>query len=307
MNMLDSHIKQLKEYYEKAKIDPENALNAGYHFVKEIAHYYYDNDNECMNDDYKEIQWHLRHLERRSLSYHNILDFHCLIDTDNAPSKEDVLDYIVYCGRKHLIDTKVFHVHKPIEDLYNWNFRNDCYWGSSEIANTCSELGIKCRMIIILPGFGSKKEIPSEYACHWFNIIEFESKKYLVDITLAQFFDGQNNHPGRLGVANFEGPSVGCYMTRLNGGEEIARKLFTVGYVELTDEVFKTYMDAFMLSFRNGLYYEENGIILPYSIDQYMQFLHGEDSQVKHEKVYCLGKQRRPLKNPNMSIFDKIA
>ena len=78
----------------------------------------------------------------------------------------------------------------------------------------------------------------------------------------------------------------------------------TDGYIELEDEVFKTYLDAFTLSFRNGLYYEENkdNIILPYSMKDYTRFLSGKDSQARHEKVKCLGRQERPLEDPNIDF-----
>lgn len=299
MNMLDFDIKQLDEFIEIAKTDPEKALNDGYSFIKNIAHNYYDNG--CMNDNYYKLLSKLGQLECKSLSYHNLLDFHYPFDTLHPPSREDVLEYIIWCGRKHLM-----YGDDPIEDLYQWDFKNLCYYGSWKIEETCRKLGIKCRVIKLIPGFSPRKKIPCKLNFHCFNIIEFESKYYLVDITLAQFFCGQDNHLGRLGVAGLEGPNVGCYMVRLKGGKELAKQLFTTGYVELDENTFKTYMDAFMLKFRNGLYYEENGVILPYSVDQYRMFLQGEDSQVKHEKVLCLGKQKRPLKNPCTSIFGKF-
>ena len=127
-----------------------------------------------------------------------------------------------------------------------------------------------------------------------------------MDITLAQFFCSKNNHPGRLGVAGLEGPSVGCYMMRLPRGQEIANALFTKGYIELDSEVFKTYMDAFTLSRRNGIYYEEGGIVFPYSISQYKDFAKGIDSQMNHEPLHCLGLQRRPIKNPNTTVFNQL-
>lgn len=304
MEMLESDLKQLDECIELAKTNPEKGLNDGYCFIKNIAYNYYVNGS--MNDDYLNLCSRLRKLERRSLSCHNLLDLHYLFDTIHAPSKEDVLEYIIWCGRKYLMDNSFVSYIYPTEDLHRWDFRNMCYYGSWKIKETCNELGIKCRVLRIIPGFSLKKIIPCELNFHNFNIIKVESKYYLVDITLAQFFCERDNHLGRLGVAGLEGPNVGGYMVNLEGGKELAKQLLTVGYVNLDEETFKTYMDSFMLSFRNGLYYEENDIILPYTIDQYGMFLQGEDSQVKHEKVLCLGKQKRPLKNPNISVFNKF-
>ena len=89
--------------------------------------------------------------------------------------------------------------------------------------------------------------------------------------------------------------------------EKMAVELLTNGYVELNEDIFKKYMDSFALSFRNGLYYENTkdfSFTVPYTVEDYIRFLNGEDNQIKHEGRENLGFQGRPLKNPRL-VFRK--
>ena len=67
-------------------------------------------------------------------------------------------------------------------------------------------------------------------------------------------------------------------------------------------------MWTFTVSFRNGLYYENTNdfsFTAPYSVEDYVKFLHGENSQLNIEGEENLGYQRRPLKDPMMIIQKK--
>jgi len=164
--------------------------------------------------------------------------------------------------------------------------------------------GIKCEVVTIYPGYDPSAKLDIDISKHCFNVVEYNSKYYLIDITYAQFFNKSNNHLDRLGVAGLEGPNVGCYISLTPKGENIAKKILTNGYIELNEDVFKNYMDAFTLSFRNGLFYEKgnSSFCVPYSVDDYKKFLSGTDSQLKHEKLKCLGRQKRPLNNLNINL-----
>jgi hypothetical protein len=305
MEMLDSHLRQFDEYFELANTNPKEAICKAYLFIKMAAPYYYIENH--MDNSYETLIEKLKALELKCFKHKYLLDYHCFFKTTEPPSKEDLLDYIIWCGRKQALKHSSLHLNE-LEDLSQWDFTNACYVASKKIKNTCRELGIKCHLIRILPGYDPFPGFFSRFNFHYFNIIEIDSDYYLVDVTLSQFFWERFNHPDRLGIANLDGPSIGCYMMRLKNGKDIASQLFNFGYIKMDAKIFKTYMDSFTLSFRNGLYYEENDndIILPYSIEKYVDFLKGKDSQLKREKKHCLGVQEHPLKNPNFSVFDRL-
>lgn len=309
MDMFDSHKKQLKEYYELAKTEPDS-VNFAYQFIKDIVPIYCNNGEKYVN--YRLLCDILGRIEELALTSDSVLEYHSIFNASNPPCKDDKISYIVWSARKELMN-----VGSDSLDLCNYSFYGLCGFAMKDIAKKSADLGLKCKKIQMFPGFSYYTIIPWTHNFHCFNIIEFDSKKYLVDITLEQFFYKCDNHPGRMGIYDLNGPSVGYYMLKLNRGEELAKKLLVDGYVLLDDELFKTYMDSFMLSFRNALYYEKNGIalpmegiilpqcddILPYNIDQYISFLNKKDNQVKHEGYQCLGRQRKLLKDPKVSIF----
>lgn len=303
---------KLNTYRELAEARSEGTLEDAYRFIKEIAPKYYD--GVYIVGNYDVLLCELKAIERCTFNGAYLLDFSTPFNPYQGPSEEDILDYIIWEARLFSIISRHYELDK-IKDVCHLPIDGYCFYVSDEIRRMCIEYGIECKFYEFYPGFSHEGNISWHCKKHCFVIISINSKRYLVDITFAQFFHKHNNHPDRLGILGLEGPSVGYYMMRLKGGEEIARELCTKGYIELDDNVFKTYMDAFMLSFRNGLFYEENGIllpkegflpenniILPYDMDEYMSFLSSSDSQAKYEKWHCLGRQRRPG-DPNNPIF----
>ena len=75
---------------------------------------------------------------------------------------------------------------------------------------------------------------------------------------------------------------------------------------ETTETItMKTYLDAFTISFRNGLYYENTldfSYTTEYSLDDYIRFIHGDDNQINHEDKLYLGYQSKPLKNYKLNF-----
>lgn len=293
------HKNILDAYIEMSKIDPDDTITKAYSFIKQVASTYYRNSK--MDTNYTTLLSYLMHLEYKCLGSKNMLKFSRKMPTTKCSDEKNVLDSIVWNTRKHLMGYGA----RGIVDLYDWNFQYKCVEASNYIHQLCQDNGLKCQVVTIYPGYDSSACINYfDILRHCFNIIKYNSKYYLLDITYAQFFDNNVNHIGRLGVPLFDGPSVGCYMLLTEKGRNIAYKILTDGYIELTEDVFKTYMDSFTLSFRNGLFYEKNdsSFCVPYSIDDYEKFLAGFDSQVKHEGVKCLGRQKRPLRNPNIDF-----
>ena len=100
----------------------------------------------------------------------------------------------------------------------------------------------------------------------------------------------------------------GCFMTMTEDRLNVASTILKKGYMPLTEQNMKNYFDGFALSYRNGLYYEETSdfsFTTPYTGVDYLDFISGKDSQIKHESREVLGFQEKPLKNPKMLIKHK--
>ena len=295
------HKKVLDLYVKLAETKPDIAMSNAYHFIKQVCGIYYRNNS--MDKNYSALISPLTYLEATCLGSKNMIKFSkkfCAFEHP-TPSKNDMLNYLIWNGRKYIMGHGIDD--DDIVDLYDWHFQYQCVKASDYIYELCNDHNIKCKKVIIYPGYDSSVWVDSHLSKHCFNIIEYNDKNYLVDITYAQFFKKCDNALDRLGVVGLEGPSVGCYMSLTEKGKNIAYKILNDGYIELDEDVFKTYMDAFTLSFRNGLFYEDgnNDFCVPYSVDDYKRFLCCND-RPSLEKVKCLGKQKRPLNNPNLNF-----
>ena len=303
MDLVKQHATKLLKFYKVARENPASGLAMSYDYMRQIASYYYDGNK--MSDDYKKLADFIYIIENDFLSQKYIIDFHHSFNTKQKPDCNNVLDYIVWCGRKAIMP-RASKSKEVCQDLANWQYGDLCFEASKNIWAACNKLGVRCYVVKIVPGFDDNTEISHQYKHHFFVVVQYDSRQFIVDITYAQFFEERFNQLDRLGIPLIDVPEIGCYMKMLPNGSEIAYKLFTDGYFEITEKSLKTYFDSFTLSYRNALYYEEGGILLPYSIEQYMNFINDRDSQFKHEKIYCLGRQSRPLKNPNISPMDLL-
>ena len=295
------HKAVLDSYLKSAKRKPEETIIKAYDFAKQVANTYYRNQE--MDSNYSYLTSAIHRLESKCLGSKNMLEFSRKMNTTEYPRKKDgFFNYVVWNVRRRLMGDGA----DDIEDLFNWKFQYKCTDAASLVNTICNYEfeHVKSKKVTIYIGYDPSVYIDFDIDLHCFNIVEYDSKRYLVDVTYAQFFDKSTNHIGRMGIPRLEGPSVGYYMLLTEKGRDIAYKILTDGYIELDDGVFKTYLDAFTLSFRNGLFYEDgnNDFCVPYSVDDYKRFLVGADSQVKHEKKKCLGRQQRPLKNPNLNF-----
>ena len=208
---------------------------------------------------------------------------------------DNYIDRLVYKTRRDIIK---FHNMKKV-DTNHVDFANKCINTSQEVFCNCINDSVKSNIMKIYAGYKRGNEIDNDLNCHYFNIVEYDGDYYLVDLTYAQFFTLHRNHLDRLGVPKADGCDVGIYMMRDEESKRIANEILTKGYIKLDDDVFKRYMDAFTLSFRNGLYYDNNNINnfdVEYTVSDYLKFLRGEDDQIKHEGIECLGLQKKPLK-----------
>lgn len=174
-----------------------------------------------------------------------------------------------------------------------------CEEASHYVKTACDLLNLKCLVLKIEAGFERDSNLLGKNGFHYFNIVIINDRRFLVDLTYSQFFKQKNNHIERLGVPLLVGPSVGAYMVYNPERKIVASNLLKNRWIEATDENLKHYFDGFALSYRNGLFYENQNVrdfSTPYTTEDYFNFLDGKDSQIAHETEECLGYQLRPLK-----------
>lgn len=164
---------------------------------------------------------------------------------------EKLLDCIVYYARRNL--SKSF-------DIKNASLAKQCICTSYNVEEICSDIEIETIHI----GVNQRLE---NGMYHHFTIVKVPMenktyKNYLVDCTYRQFFTKNNSNPRRIGImiGPIRGASIGSYMIKTERRKEIAECILTKGYIEVTPEVIKEYLDAIVYSGRDKDYYEEHGL-----------------------------------------------
>ena len=226
----------------------------------------------------------------------HILDY----ELDHYSSPSHILDELVYATRKKLVSSW-----GRVKDLKALNLTNRCKLASKLTAKNAQTMGLKIQTIVIHPAYSEKSYIYHGSGYHYFNLITIEGKDYIVDCSYSQFFYLGRNNIERLGIVDLSGCFPGVYMLMSELGRKVSKEILEKGYIEATEENLKAYLDGFTLMYRNGLYYERLGearYVADYTIDQYMNFLFGDDDQVQHEGEECLGYQRTPLENPHFKF-----
>lgn len=225
----------------------------------------------------------------------------------SSASAEEILSWLVHETRGYLAARSYHPIfnRKGIEDL---SFTNYCYVSANYVEKICKQHSIPCKKVVIHPGFDEKANLLGGDGFHFFNIVKIKGSKYLVDCTYRQFFVEKTNSLNRLGVMGISGCLPGCFMTMTEDRLNVASTILKKGYMPLTEQNMKNYFDGFALSYRNGLYYEETSdfsFTTPYTGVDYLDFISGKDSQIKHESKEVLGFQEKPLKNPKMLVKHK--
>lgn len=210
-------------------------------------------------------------------------------------SVEDYLDYVVYYARKQLIGNLDLRKH-----FDQYDAKNMCGDASDYVSEGAKLCDLKCHVVRIDPGFDEDSYLFDGYGFHYFNIIEHGNKYYLVDVSYKQFFAEDYDRFERMGVPLIFPPQPGIYMTMDSLRNQVATIINKYGWIELTDDVLKAYLDGFALSYRNALFYEDKELRYEtnYTAKDYKNFLIHEDSQVLHEGTRVLGYQRELIKNP---------
>ena len=314
--MLFEKYKNMLEKYEqlmivaKATHNDKNSLDIIkniYSFVKEISPFYYEQNNLkpafkdvtesiCDSEDYLPKKYII------DIKPDFIYDYKQDILSKDS-SEIEILDYIVKQTRKYLNEEVSFmNVIYPLE---NYDLENYCVKASHKIEKICQELNIKQKRIKLEAGFQKDSDLYNGYGIHYFNIIKLGDKKYIIDCTYSQFFLLKRCLLDRIGIMDLGGCKPGIFMTLKENRKKLAETILKKGWVLLTDENLKDYLDGFALSYRNGLYYEQTNDFTyetPYQANDYYNFLNGLDNQLNHEGREVLGYQKKPLNNHNLKF-----
>ena len=269
-------------------------------FVKSIAPDFYDGS---INKRYHLIRKSIASAEE-TFSDQHLLPISFTLKKGKVLKKSsneyEILDYLVNEARKYLLKRKYGRL-CMLHPRMSWDddFANYCYIASDKIKEMCDFLGITCHLIGIWPGYDKAARLLNDNGYHFCNIVEFDKRYFLIDVTYKQFFRESFANINRIGLMDYALTKAGCFMMMSDFGKDISSKILSDGYIELDPDVFKAYMDGFSISFRNGLYYEETNdfsYTTNYSAIDYVNFLNGHDSQINHEGEEVLGYQKRPIR-----------
>lgn len=224
---------------------------------------------------------------------------------DILSTEEIILKNIIYIVRTKL--ASMYGKGDPSEILKWAPMINLCSTSADLVQQICTENGIKCRTVIIYPGFSRTPPLYDGYDFHAFNIVTMRGYDYIVDLTYRQFFESSSCSLERIGICCLTGTMPGRFMIMNDSRKDTASRLLSDGYVLMADENLKNYFDGFAISYRNATYYEytrDYSFTTPYTPRDYQRFIDGFDSQYIREGEEVLGFQKKVLKNPYI-IFNK--
>lgn len=298
--ILNGHQKIIDSYIDKMKDNNyQEILSDIYKYVKSVTDIYYEEG--LIREAYG-------YLRNSIISKENILPYGKLLDVpirySQLKESDIFMERIVYIARKYLVDKYTFYGNYNI-NIEDMDFSDYCKKAAEYIKSFCDKHNIESYILPIYPGYEKRALLYCGSGYHFANIIKRNNKYYLIDVTYSQFFYEKRNNLDRLGVVNISGCDPGIFMLMTDNGKTIATTLLEDGYIELNEEILKTYLDSFTISFRNGLYYETTSDLsytASYSVDDYINFLKGKDNQINHEGKENLGYQKRPLRNWNFDF-----
>ena len=298
LNEHTDHINSLIKNMEV--VGEKQTLSEIYSYVKSVTSDYYDGQN--MIPEYKDIRNAIKLAEGKAIT--KILDVHVEFDLNDTKERDNFIEELVRKTREFLVLKYIFYY--GILTFDKMDFTEECKNATEYAKDICDKKGITSYVLEIAPGYDSNARLYGYEGkgFHYALVVYYEGKYYLVDTTYSQFFYTNHNVLDRIGLVFIPPCAPGCFMMS-DKGIKIATKIIQDGYIELDEESFKLYMDAFTISFRNGLYYENTNdfsFTSSYSVDDYIKFLRGVCSQLSIEGEENLGYQRRPLKNPMMLI-----
>lgn len=185
-------------------------------------------------------------------------------------------------------------------NIESCSLENYCAFANEMVVSLCENNSILAYEIILEPGFKANSLLCNGYGKHCFIIVKIHNQFYLVDCTYSQFFLLKRCLLERIGVPLLLPNYAGTFMVMHEDRKSIAEEIIQNGFILLTDDVFKAYLDGFAISYRNGLYYEKTqdfSYTTHYSKEDYIRFLKGYDTQLNQEGEMVLGLQKSPLRS----------
>ena len=201
---------------------------------------------------------------------------------------------IVQAHSSEITNINPYPQYGNISGFKSFDLGNKCSYLCDYASGLLKSMKVKHRTHCIYSAFSMHPNVSNYLIKHYFIIADLCDKKYLLDCSYSQFFMLGDNILETLGIEDMELPFPGIYMLQDESRIKTARSLLERGWIEATDENMKNYFDGFALSFRNGIYYEDNNfdyLHTGYSISDYRSFILGGDSQLKHEEREKLGYQ----------------
>ena len=193
------------------------------------------------------------------------------IKYSNNFNEQELLNYLILKCR---ID--ICHLLRDKRGLEKDCLANLCDLVSLIVCKECYKHSIKCKRIFLSPYLNSKR---TGGFFHYANIITIGDKEYIVDLSYKQFFTFVFSALERIGMAGYSLVLPGIFMMMNESRYKTASEILKKGYVKATDENIKNYMDGFIISYRNGQYYDDMGnYITYYTADDYKAFLYEGDN-----------------------------
>lgn len=304
------YCQEIKKYYtymlNLSNTDSKiKSIEQLYQYVKDISFELYSKD-ENFGKNYFAITSLVLKCERL-LSNEYVIDIKANYNPDDnlfvcGKNPEDILSYITNNARNFICSKANHQLNLSLD---KFNMVGQCLPVSNYIESLCREIGINCKKIALFPGFTTKPILCNGIKQHYAVIVQIDGKEYLIDCTYAQFFQLNRCILQRIGIPKLSGCLSGAFMIMNDSRIKVAQKLLKDGWIKLDDVKLKDYMDGFALSYRNGLYYEQTNDFsfeTKYSSKDYKNFLDGEDNQLNYESEFVLDFQKKPLKNPCLTL-----
>ncbi len=294
--------------FNTSSIEVIDTMEEIYKYLKIISYSFYDKNLSMMNDSYKYLIYQLYDILDNISNTLYIIPKDSLYNYEkninkkniNTLNEEELLEFIIH---------KVYDIFQnEYTNLNSNNFKdfdltNKCPKLSYIVFQVCERYHIKCDIVKLKAGFSDDLYDGNRF--HYFNIVQINSKKYIIDCSYKQFFKIKTNIIEALGVPLYDTPLLGCFMLMDEERRKVSQELLKKCFISLTPENLKNYLDGFTISFRNGLFYEKTNDLsytTSYNEEDYLKLLYSDISLIDYEGKEVLGQQSKPLNNPEFTF-----
>lgn len=215
--------------------------------------------------------------------------------------EEELLNYLIIKCRTDICD-----ILRDKRGLEKDSLENLCDTVSLLVQKECSRRSIKSKRVLLSPYLNSKK---TGGFFHYANVVTIGNNNYIVDLSYRQFFTLVFSALERIGMPGYSLVLPGIFMMMNESRYKTAYELLKKGYIKATDENVKNYMDGFIISYRNGLFYDDMGFVnysTYYTADDYRSFLYEGDKSFYDMPLEYIGftENNYQIQNSDL-VFDK--